>query len=79
MCPGSSVNTPVLDARIEVGGILSPPFYSIIDSGADSCVFPSVIGAECQTCDSCVTLIVSNSLAHIDMDSITNVRQIRQV
>lgn len=40
------IDRPVLATRIEVGGIISPPFYSIIDSGADSCVFPSVIGQQ---------------------------------
>jgi hypothetical protein len=40
------VDRPVLATKIDFGGIVSPQFYSIIDSGADSCVFPSVIGQQ---------------------------------
>jgi len=38
------VDRPALETQIEFQGQKSPQFYSIIDSGADSSVFPSAFG-----------------------------------
>ena len=39
------VDRPALETRIEYQGAIFPlSFFSIIDSGADSCVFPSLVG-----------------------------------
>lgn len=40
------VDRPAIATKIECQGSLSVAFYSIIDSGADSCTFPSVIGRQ---------------------------------
>ncbi len=42
-----SVDRPALETRIEYQGTIFPlSFFSIIDSGADSCVFPSLLGKQ---------------------------------
>jgi hypothetical protein len=41
------VDRPALETRIEYQGTIFPlSFFSIIDSGADSCVFPSLVGEQ---------------------------------
>jgi len=42
-----SVDRPALETRIEYQGTIFPlSFFSIIASGADSCVFPSLLGKQ---------------------------------
>jgi len=40
------VDRPALETKIEYQGSISTSFYSIIDSGADSCVFASIWGKQ---------------------------------